>query len=599
MTESSARRASRPVVIVVFDEVQSLDLTGPLEVFTGAERYRDGHRLDAARLRRHGRRAVGGPGADARVVWSIVPDAGIDAVVGSGRHARRGRRRRRQRRHGRWPLRGPDRGAGRRRPPGDVGVQRRLPAGRGRAARRPSSDHALGAVPGAGRALSRRCTSMPIPSSPDDGNVLHLSRRHRRHGPGPGPGRRRPRSPRRARPSPATWSCSCSGRAARPSSAPSWPPNWPTATRSGSLQEWIADHPDADCSVESLARGSTMSPRHLARVFAESVGTTPARYVEQVRLEVARRRLEESGDSVERVAAACGFGTTETMRRVFIRHLGVAPAHYRSRFRPAVACGHRATRPLDPVRSATWSASPPQPTEIHHGHRHPVVRPLHRPRRRRPLRDAEPDARRHGHLRRRRARPASHRRRQPRPDGRRRASTTITEPDIVVVPGGPGTRSCRWATSRPSSGCARSHEHTRWTTSVCTGSLILAAAGLLDGKRATTPLAGARGPRRHGREASNDRVVIDGKYRHRAPACRPASTWASPWRRGSPATRWPRPSSSASSTTRSRRSTPDRPTRHRPAIVDAAAGTQPLPRRVLTRRGRNLGPSAAPYAGRP
>jgi len=103
------------------------------------------------------------------------------------------------------------------------------------------------------------------------------------------------------------------------------------------LQQWIADHPDGECTVEALAARVAMSPRHLARVFAESVGVTPARYVEQVRLEAARRRLEESSQSVEQVANSCGFGTSETMRRVFVRHLDVAPAAYRSRFRSAAA----------------------------------------------------------------------------------------------------------------------------------------------------------------------------------------------------------------------------------------------------------------------
>jgi len=101
------------------------------------------------------------------------------------------------------------------------------------------------------------------------------------------------------------------------------------------LQQWIADHPGEDCSVAALARRVAMSPRHLARVFADGVGVTPARYVEGVRLESARRRLEESDDSVEAVATSCGFGTTETMRRVFVRHLGVAPSDYRQRFRTA------------------------------------------------------------------------------------------------------------------------------------------------------------------------------------------------------------------------------------------------------------------------
>ena len=98
------------------------------------------------------------------------------------------------------------------------------------------------------------------------------------------------------------------------------------------LQQWIADHPGADCSVTALARRVAMSPRHLARVFADDVGTTPARYVEGVRVEVARRRLEESTDSIESIAAGCGFGTTETLRRAFARHIGLAPAEYRTRF---------------------------------------------------------------------------------------------------------------------------------------------------------------------------------------------------------------------------------------------------------------------------
>ena len=98
------------------------------------------------------------------------------------------------------------------------------------------------------------------------------------------------------------------------------------------LQGWLPDHLDADLSVEAMARRAAMSPRHFARSFRRQVGTTPARYVERARLEAARRRLEESNDPVERVAAACGFGTAETMRRVFVRALGIAPAEYRRRF---------------------------------------------------------------------------------------------------------------------------------------------------------------------------------------------------------------------------------------------------------------------------
>ena len=62
-----------------------------------------------------------------------------------------------------------------------------------------------------------------------------------------------------------------------------------------------------------------MSPRHFARVFRAATGATPARYVEQARVEAARRRLEESDDGVDAIAAGCGFGTAETMRRAFLR----------------------------------------------------------------------------------------------------------------------------------------------------------------------------------------------------------------------------------------------------------------------------------------
>jgi len=98
------------------------------------------------------------------------------------------------------------------------------------------------------------------------------------------------------------------------------------------LQSWMEDHLCDDLSVETLARRAAMSPRNFARVFARSVGTTPARYVEQLRVEAARRRLEESEATVEEIASQCGFGTRESIRRSFRRVLRVAPTAYRSRF---------------------------------------------------------------------------------------------------------------------------------------------------------------------------------------------------------------------------------------------------------------------------
>jgi transcriptional regulator GlxA family with amidase domain len=101
------------------------------------------------------------------------------------------------------------------------------------------------------------------------------------------------------------------------------------------LQAWIVGHPGADCSIPALAHQVAMSPRNFARVFQREVGMTPAHYVERVRVEAARRRLEDSADGVDAIAADCGFGTAETMRRAFLRQLRVAPSDYRTRFRTA------------------------------------------------------------------------------------------------------------------------------------------------------------------------------------------------------------------------------------------------------------------------
>ena len=75
-----------------------------------------------------------------------------------------------------------------------------------------------------------------------------------------------------------------------------------------------------------------MSPRNFARVFTREVGMTPGQFVENSRVEAARRRLEESADGVDSIASECGFGTRESMRRAFIRTLHVPPSAYRSRF---------------------------------------------------------------------------------------------------------------------------------------------------------------------------------------------------------------------------------------------------------------------------
>jgi transcriptional regulator GlxA family with amidase domain len=103
------------------------------------------------------------------------------------------------------------------------------------------------------------------------------------------------------------------------------------------LPVWIADHPAVDLSVAALAARVAMSPRNFARVFTRELGITPARFVERVRVEAARRRLEESTGGVDAIADQCGFGSAESMRRAFVRTLRVAPSAYRSRFQTAAS----------------------------------------------------------------------------------------------------------------------------------------------------------------------------------------------------------------------------------------------------------------------
>jgi transcriptional regulator GlxA family with amidase domain len=104
---------------------------------------------------------------------------------------------------------------------------------------------------------------------------------------------------------------------------------------SRSLRElivWMEENLRRDLSVESLAARAAMSPRNFARVFVREVGTTPARFVEQLRVESARRSLETGGGSLDEVAAAAGFGSSELMRRAFHRSMGISPGVYRDRF---------------------------------------------------------------------------------------------------------------------------------------------------------------------------------------------------------------------------------------------------------------------------
>ena len=96
--------------------------------------------------------------------------------------------------------------------------------------------------------------------------------------------------------------------------------------------EAIHRDPGAVHSVAALADAAAMSPRHFSRVFTREIRCTPGRYVERVRVEAARNRLESTTDTADTIARQCGFGTAETMRRAFLRCVGVPPQDYRHRF---------------------------------------------------------------------------------------------------------------------------------------------------------------------------------------------------------------------------------------------------------------------------
>jgi transcriptional regulator GlxA family with amidase domain len=102
------------------------------------------------------------------------------------------------------------------------------------------------------------------------------------------------------------------------------------------LDRWIAENLKDDLRVDALAERVHMSPRNFARAYADKRGCTPAKAVEAIRVDAARRRLEETEERVESVADDSGFSSEEQMRCAFIRILGIPPREYRKRFATSV-----------------------------------------------------------------------------------------------------------------------------------------------------------------------------------------------------------------------------------------------------------------------
>ena len=244
-------------------------------------------------------------------------------------------------------------------------------------------------------------------------------------------------------------------------------PVWvPRADRSAvrAVQGMVESSPGGDHRLPAMAAAAAMSVRHFARVFHREVGETPGRFVERARLEAARHELETSDATLEAIAGRCGFGTAETMRRVFQRRLNVSPDSYRRRFRVSdrrevgVSDRLQVAIPLFPRFTALDAVGPyevfqrvPSIDVVIIGHQLGELRSDNG------MLGVTVDA----------------------------TFEEVDEPDVVVFPGGIGTRALV-DDERVLEWVRHAHTTTRLTTSVCTGSIVLAAAGLLVGLPATT-----------------------------------------------------------------------------------------------------------------
>jgi transcriptional regulator GlxA family with amidase domain len=92
---------------------------------------------------------------------------------------------------------------------------------------------------------------------------------------------------------------------------------------------FILENLSRELTVETLAKRVAMSPRNFARIFQQEFSDTPAVFVERLRLETARKLVEESDRSLDEIAGNCGLGSADNMRRAFKKRFGRTPATMR------------------------------------------------------------------------------------------------------------------------------------------------------------------------------------------------------------------------------------------------------------------------------
>jgi len=105
-----------------------------------------------------------------------------------------------------------------------------------------------------------------------------------------------------------------------------------SSDRFADLAAWIQGHLRNDLSAEALAERACLSPRHFARRFKDVFGTTPADFVDDLRLREARERLTLPDQTIDSVADSVGFKSADAFRRAFERRYGLQPSNYRRHF---------------------------------------------------------------------------------------------------------------------------------------------------------------------------------------------------------------------------------------------------------------------------
>ena len=95
------------------------------------------------------------------------------------------------------------------------------------------------------------------------------------------------------------------------------------------LPIWIVENLDKPLGLDQLASRLGMSVRNFSRTFARELGSTPAKFISKLRVETAKRLLEDSGKGSEQIASECGFGSVDSMRRAFRKHTGRLPTGFR------------------------------------------------------------------------------------------------------------------------------------------------------------------------------------------------------------------------------------------------------------------------------